>query len=163
MQDRPNLAKAVAEGSGHPRLAHPRRRRQKDHLSVAVDSALPALPHHADLIGAADQRRHTLAGPGCEAAVRTVFADDRPGASRRRNPLEYLRSEVLVVERAAGQVPGRFGDHDGIGGGKRLQPRGEVERLSDGDALMRLAFADQLADHHRPGGDADAKLWEAGR
>ena len=67
------------------------------------------------------------------------------------------------MKRAAGEVPGRFGDHHGIGGGKRLQPRGKVGRLSDGDALMRLAFADQFADDHRSGGDADAKLWEAGR
>ena len=148
----------------HPRFAHPRRRRKKDHLSIAFDSSFPTLPHHADLIDASDQRRHTFAArSGRETAARNVLAHDGPSPNRRRNPLESLRSEIMVIERAAGQAPGRIRNHNGIGGCKRLQSRGEVRRLSDGDALMRRTFADQLADHYRTGRDADPKLWEARR
>jgi hypothetical protein len=67
------------------------------------------------------------------------------------------------LKASAGQVPGRFRDHDRIRCRKRLEPRSEIERLTDGDALMRRAFADQLTNHYGSGGDSDAKLWEAGR
>src|SRR5205809_1059311 len=37
-----------------------------------------------------------------------------------------------------------------------LQPRREVRRLADDAALLRLAGADQVADHDEAGGDADS-------
>ena len=157
---RPNLTKAVPKCLGHARLAHPRGRRQKNHLTLAVSGTRPAFPQYPDLIDAANQGCHTHDGSSGEAAVRTLFGEDHPGANRRWQPLENLWTEVLVAESAAGEGPGRFGDDDGIGGRKRLQPRSEVDRLSDGNAIAGLAFADQLADDHRPRGDADAKPWE---
>jgi hypothetical protein len=39
-----------------------------------------------------------------------------------------------------------------------LQPRGKVRRLADHAALLRFAAADQSADDHRAGADADADL-----
>ena len=48
-----------------------------------------------------------------------------------------------------------------FGRGDRLQPCREVRRLADDVALLRLAGADQFADHDQPGGDADAHLMAA--
>ena len=39
--------------------------------------------------------------------------------------------------------------------GDRLQPRGEVRRLADDAALLRLPRSDEIADHHEPGRDPD--------
>ena len=42
-----------------------------------------------------------------------------------------------------------------------MQARRQVRRLADDVALLRLAAADQFADHDQPGGDADAHLMAA--
>ena len=39
-----------------------------------------------------------------------------------------------------------------------LQPRREVRRLTDDRLLLSRTRSDQIADHHQPGGDADAGL-----
>ena len=46
--------------------------------------------------------------------------------------------------------------------GKALQTRREVRRLADNAALLGLPRADQIADHHQAGGNANAGLqWRA--
>jgi hypothetical protein len=48
------------------------------------------------------------------------------------------------------------GDHHRAGLGQSLQSRGQVGRLADHPALLGLALADEITDHHEAGGDADA-------
>jgi hypothetical protein len=52
----------------------------------------------------------------------------------------------------------RVGDDDRARIGECLQPGGEVRRLADHRLFLRRALADQIADHHQPGGDADTRL-----
>ena len=54
--------------------------------------------------------------------------------------------------------PRSLGDEDRVRLGQILQPGGEVRRLTDDRLLLCRAFADQIADDHQPGGDADARL-----
>ena len=49
-------------------------------------------------------------------------------------------------------------DHDRARLGQRLQPGGQVRRLADHRLLLGGTRADQVADHDKPGGDADADL-----
>src|SRR5262249_47401649 len=95
--------------------SHSRQSRHQDDLAVAFARTLPMLTHHADLVGAADQRRHALAGPRREAVDGAVLADDRPDAGRPRNPFEGPGSESFVVEGGAGYGPGRPRNDDRVG------------------------------------------------
>jgi hypothetical protein len=49
----------------------------------------------------------------------------------------------------------RFGDDQRIRRGQGLQPGGKVRGLADDPALLRRAFANQVANHGKPGGDAE--------
>jgi hypothetical protein len=42
--------------------------------------------------------------------------------------------------------------------GQRLQPGGEVRRLTVDRLFLRRAFPDQIADDHQPGGDPDPRF-----
>jgi len=44
------------------------------------------------------------------------------------------------------------------GSARALQPGGEVRRFADDRLFLRRALADQIAHHHQPGGDPDARL-----
>jgi hypothetical protein len=73
-------------------------------------------------------------------------------------PAECLQPEPISEQ------PARRGRHDdGPGIDESLQARRQVRRLADDTALLRLALADQVTDHHEPGGDADANLELADR
>ena len=50
------------------------------------------------------------------------------------------------------------GDDDRVRLGQGLQPGGEVRRLADDRLLLRRTLADQIADDHQPGGDADPRF-----
>ena len=92
---------------------------------------------------------------GLEAAVGGAFALDHEGGDRLCEALDPGRTEVGQLEQTADQPPGRLADDDAAGRGQRLQPGGKVRRLADHGALLRLALADRLADHHEAGRDPD--------
>ena len=64
----------------------------------------------------------------------------------------------MVFEEIANQPMCARTDDDGTGIRQCLETRGEVWRRTDDGFLSRQAFADQIANHHEPGGDADARL-----
>ena len=53
-------------------------------------------------------------------------------------------------------LAGDAGEDDLPGFRKSLPARGEVGGLADHSLLLRRALADQIADHDKPGGNADA-------
>ena len=111
----------------------------------------------SSLLVAADQRR----GAGAqrlEAAERAVLGQHAPGALRLGKALQRLRPEIHDLEPRADLPARALGNHDGVRLGQRLQAGGEVGRFADDRLLLRRAGADQIADHHQPGGDADAHL-----
>ena len=93
-----------------------------------------------------------------EAALDGALAQYPRGDDRRGKALDLDRAEILVVEQPAGQPPRARRDHHRPRLGQRLQPRREVRRLADHRLLLRRALADQIADHHEPGGDPDPHL-----
>jgi hypothetical protein len=68
-------------------------------------------------------------------------------------PAERAQREAVAEQPARGG-----GDHHRAGLGQSLQPGGQVRRLADHRLLLRRTFAEQVADHHQAGGDADAHL-----
>ncbi len=69
-----------------------------------------------------------------------------------------MRSEVFEIEQLADLLPSVGGNHQAGWCSERLQPRGEIGRLTDDRLLLRGALADQIADDHQPGGDSDPRL-----
>jgi len=72
-------------------------------------------------------------------------------------PAEGAQPEQIAEPPARGR-----GDHHRAGLGQSLQARGQVRRLADHRLLLRGAFANQVADHDEPGGDADPNLQRVG-
>src|SRR5579863_10208367 len=50
---------------------------------------------------------------------------------------------------------GGLADENSVRGGKRLQSRSEIGRLTDDSAFLRGAAANDLPDDHKTGGNAD--------
>jgi hypothetical protein len=83
-----------------------------------------------------------------------VLGQHAPCVLRLGKALHRLRPEIRDLE-SCGDLPARaLGNHNGVRLGQRLQPGSEVRRLP----LLRRAGSCQVADHDKPGGDADAHL-----
>ena len=93
-----------------------------------------------------------------EPALERPLAEHGEGGSRPVDALEGLGSEITKHEQIAEQPAGRLGDDHRARLGRTLQPRREIGRVADHRLLLRRAFADEIADHDQPGGDADARL-----
>ena len=145
----------LAKGVQQPRLANARFARDQDDLAISVLGPVPALQQHSQLVVTSDQRRQALSVEGLEAAVGGALALDPEGRDRLCEALDLGWTEVGQLEQRAHQPPGRLADDDGAGRGKGLQPGCEIRRLADHGALLRLALAHRLADHHEPGRDPD--------
>ena len=81
---------------------------------------------------------------------------DREGLDRLGKALDRLPAEVAQPEQIANEAAGDASEDDLPGFGKSLQACGEVWGLADHRLLLRRAFADQIADDDKPGGNADA-------
>ena len=95
---------------------------------------------------------------GVEAALHGTRPQRSPGPRRPGDALEVRGSEVLQLEEIAEQPSRAVGDDDGTRLGQSLQARREVWRLADDRLLLCSTRADQVADHDKPGGDADPHL-----
>jgi hypothetical protein len=102
--------------------------------------------------------RHRL-----KAALRHGDVFDREGLDRLGEALDSLLAEVAQPEQVADQAAGDAGEYDLPGFRKSLQARREVGGLADHRLLLRRAFADQIADDDKPGGNADSGLQRNGR
>ena len=95
---------------------------------------------------------------GLEAACGGRHADHPPAAHRLDDAFEGMGSQILEIEGAADQAPGRGGDDDIVGLRQPLQACGEIGRLAHRQLRHRGIATAGLADHYRPGGDADSDL-----
>ena len=145
----------LTQGVQQPRLANASLPRDQDHLAVTVFGPAPALEQHGQLVLASDQRRHALPMQGLEAAIGGAFSLDHEGGDRLCKALDPRRTEIGQFEQRADQPPSRLADDDAAGRGQSLQAGGKVRRLADHGALLRLALAHRLANHHKPGRDPD--------
>ncbi len=149
------IADALAQRFGEARLADPGLAAEQHHLALAAARALPAVGEQRDLVLAPDQpprRAHRR-----KTAVRLALAQHAPHADGRGEPLERALAQEPVFEQLAREAPRDAGDEHAAGLGQRLEAGGEIGRVADDGLLLRRAGADDLADHHQPGGDADAR------
>ena len=73
-------------------------------------------------------------------------------------PLRSLDAEVVEFEQTAKEPSRALGDDHCVRLGDPLQSCCEVWRLAYDAAFLRLAGADQVADHDQPSGNANASL-----
>ena len=93
-----------------------------------------------------------------EPALDRARAEHPPCLDRVGQALERNTPEIVVVEEAARQASRALGDHHLPRLGQRFEPGGKVWRVADDAALLRVAAADEVADHHEPGRDPDPHL-----
>ncbi len=139
-------------------LADARLAGQQHHLAFAVLRQVPALDQEAEFMLAADEIGQPAAPHRFEAALGGRHPLDRPGLDRLGKTLDRVPAKCAQAEHIAEQPAGRCWDDDRPRLGQRLQSRRQVRRLADHRLLLCGTFADEIADHHEAGGDADAHL-----
>ncbi len=148
----------VEQRRDQARLADAGFARQQHHAAVIVFGLRPPAGQQIELLVAADQRHLVGLAQLLEAALHALFTEHAPGGDRTIEALERARIDRFVFEQIAGQTARRGGDQHCVWSRDRLQTRGEVGRLADDVAFLRLAAADQFADDDEAGGNADAHL-----
>src|SRR5262249_14835455 len=128
-------------------LADARLAGQQHHLTFAVLRQIPAPEQQAEPVLAADKAGQPAAARRFEAALGRRHPLDRPGLDRLGETLQFVPAERLQPEAIAEQPAGSEGNYHRVGLGQGLQSRGQVRRLADDPALLRLALADQVADY----------------
>jgi hypothetical protein len=130
---------------------------QQHHLPLARAGAAPAAEQQFQLLLAPDQRRGMACPQRLEPALDGALGQRAPGPDGVGQAVKRDRAEIGAVEQRPGQPPRGVVQHHRARPGQRLQPRREVGRLAHHAALARLALAQDLAHHHRPRGDPDAR------
>jgi hypothetical protein len=117
---------------------------------------IPTAQQQLGLLLAANQPGQRARAPRLEPADPGGLAAHLPGLLRP--PLQVVGTELPAFEHPSHQPPGAGCDHDRAGRRYGLQPRRQVRRLADRNALRRVAGPRLLADDNLPRGDADARL-----
>ena len=81
-----------------------------------------------------------------------------PDLHRTRDSLELLVTKITQLEQIAQKSSGGVSNHDDIRFGEPLEPGREVGGFTDNASLLGLAGSDEIADHHQPRGNSDARL-----
>ena len=131
---------------------------KENHLAFTALCSRPAPQQQFAFFFAANQRGQADCVQRLEAAFHRTRPQRRPDAYRAGDALEVLGSEVLQLEQIAEQPSRALADDHHVRLCDPLQARREVRRLADDAALLRFPRSDQVADHHQPGGNADAGL-----
>ena len=83
-------------------------------LAIALPRQMPAFPHQARFVGAADQRQSGGAGYS-KAAFHGGFTIHTPGRHRAREAVQLVLAGMGELEQAAQQSLGRLADNDAVG------------------------------------------------
>jgi hypothetical protein len=154
-QPRVRLVRGLGgELSAEPRLADAGLAREQDDLAGAGPGPAQAVAQQGALRRPPDEVGEPAARR-LEPALGHGDAFDREGFDRLGKALCCLPAEIGEPEQVADEAAGVAGDDDLPGLRKRLQARRKVGGLADHRLLPRRAFADQIADHDKPGGNAD--------
>jgi hypothetical protein len=147
---------ALRQCCGEPRFAEARFAGDQHDLAVARLGAGPAAQQELDLLVPANERGQRRSAQCLEPAGDAARPQYLPGLHRCDDALHPDGTEIAALEQIADQPAGAGGDDHRVRLGQGLQPGGEVRGFADNRVLLRRAFADQIADHHLPGGDPDA-------
>ena len=145
----------LAQRVDQPRLADAGLSRQHHRLTVTLLCLSPAPEHQAEFLVAPGERRQPVRADGVEPRLGAAFTGHPPGVDGRIEALEHSAAEILEGEQGANQGAGRRRGNDGVRGRDLLQAGREVGRLAGHRRLLGRALAEEVADHHGPGGDAD--------
>ena len=122
------LAEPGAKLLDQPRLADAGLADHKRELALAFARALPTPTEQIELLLASDERRQrSLTRPTAGAAR----ADDAIERQRRCYALERMRAAVLRDKQPGGLPLHGRSNEDGARFGHRLDPRGDVRRLTE--------------------------------
>ena len=142
---------------GEPRLADARLAGDQHHPPFAALRLLPAAQQQFDFLVASDERRlpersasNRLTSPLSPKTRQAGCGSAKPascwGPRSSRSNSSPICCRVLAAMTSA------------VRRSERLQPRREIRGLADDRLFLRRALADQIADDHQPGGDADPHL-----
>jgi hypothetical protein len=129
---------------------------QQHHLAFALLRLLEAVEQHAEFVLAADERREAGRATRREPALRPAVAEHPPRPNCPAKASQLVPAQIDQLEQAAKQALRRCRDHHAAWLGKSLETCRQIWSLADHGFLLRGARADQIADHHLPGRDADA-------
>ena len=105
-----------------------------------------------------DERGQPFRVKRVEPALSRTFRQGRIGARRPGHALEVLRAKVAEFEQVADQFARALANDDAVGRGDPLQPGGQIGRVADDAALLRLSGAQEVADDHDARRDAHAHM-----
>lgn len=138
-----------------PRLAKPGLALDKHDLSVCFLARFPRAQKKSEFLLSPNERQSISNALGLGAAVDVWFAHHAPSLHRNVDALEAVGAEVLAGERFAKEVACERANHHLVRTRQRLQAGSDVRGLADHARLHRCAFADDVADNHGAGVDAD--------
>ena len=147
-------AKALRNKS---RLADARLACDQHQLAFAFRRFRPALHEHADLMLAPDKRSEAPAVHGVEPAFRLPLAIHPPDADGLIESLQALLAEVGEGKVLANKPDSLSSDDDRIFPCGGLKPGGTVRRIANHRTLFVDTRADEIANHHLAGRNADAR------
>src|SRR5215475_15590071 len=93
-----------------------------------------------------------------EAALYRIWPERRECSHRTVDPLKLLRSKVPQLEEITEKPERGICNHDHVWFGNALKPGCKVRCLANDGLLLRSAGADQVANDHQPGCDANPSL-----
>ena len=125
--------------------------------------ACPSPQQQIGFFLAPDERGEPARVQRLEAAFLRALSQRREGAGRPGQALEVLWAEIGKFEQVAQQLPRALGNDDAVGRGDPLQPCGEVRRVADDAALLRLSRPQKIADDHNPRRDPDPHMQRRSR
>jgi hypothetical protein len=148
---------ALPERLRQARFSDPRLSRDQYHPPRTRLRLRPTPAEQLDLLLSPNKRR--LASPQrLEATADATLSKHTKCRHWRCQSLYFDAAQALVLEKAADKPPSVFRDHYFVGTSEGLQPGREVGRLADDRLLLGRPRANEIADDHEPGGDADARL-----
>src|SRR5215469_15127937 len=119
-----------------PRLAEPRLRHHRDHLSPSGFGGGQRALHLIQLRAAPDESRKSAAGRGLQPRAQRSQARRLENVDRFADALYLRRTERLEGEESLAQFLGGFADRDRSGRCQHLQPRRKVRGVTNRCVLV---------------------------
>src|SRR5580658_7822079 len=143
----------VMESLDEPRLPDPGFAGDDDGLAAAARRAFPAIEQQAQFAFAADAI-HAGRSP-VEALGLAELPQHLPEGDGLVDAFEAPRAHRAALELRGGQPPRAVGDHERPGTRELLDAGRDIGDLAGDGDMGCLAAADDAADQHGTGGDAD--------
>ena len=139
-----------------PGLAYAGLPRQKHYLTFPTNRSIPALGEQSHFVFASHEWCQSLFPSKVKTTCCSDLGSDLPDTDRAGCTPDISVTEILEVEPTFCKLKGSWSDNDTIDFSYRLQSRSDVRGFSDHRTFLGCALANQVADHHWAGRNADA-------